>query len=130
VSTPDQPARRKVTAMSTTVTTHHSRVPLIASAAVAAVIAGAGLVSLAVNGDSSGQGGTLRTPTAQDYAQYQHFYAGAQPFDGLDGHVPPPAPPIEQVKPAQPGSVAYGGLDGHVPPAPPTTGGGRTQIGQ
>ena len=117
--------------MSTTVTTHHSRVPLIASAAVAAVIAGAGLVSVAVNsGDSTGQGGTLRTPTAQDYAQYQHYYAGAQPFDGLDGHLPPPPPPIEQVKPAQPGSFAYGGLDGHVPPTPPTTSGGRTQIGQ
>jgi hypothetical protein len=117
--------------MSTTVTTHHSRVPWIASAAVAAVIAGAGLVSLAVNaGDSSGQGANLRTPTAQDYAQYQHYYAGAQPYGGLDGHVPPPAPPIDQVKPAQPGSIAYGGLDGHVPPTPPTTGGGRVQLGQ
>ena len=117
--------------MSTTVTTHHSRVPWIASAAVAAVIAGAGLLSLAVNGTgSTDQGSALRTPTAQDYSQYQHYYPGAQPFDGLDGRVPPPPSPIEQVKPVDPGSIAMGGLDGHLPRTAPTTGGGRVQIGQ
>jgi hypothetical protein len=117
--------------MSTTVTTHHhSRVPLIASAAVAAVIAGAGLLSIAVNGDSTDHAQTLRTPTGQDYAQYQHYYTGAQPFDGLDGRVPPPPPPLEQVKPVDPGSIAMGGLDGHLPRTPLPTSGGRVQIGQ
>jgi hypothetical protein len=118
--------------MSTTVSTHHqhSRVPLIASAAVAAVIAGAGLLSLAVNSDSTDHAQTLRTPTAQDYSQYQHYYTGAQPFDGLDGRVPPPPPPIEQVKPVDPGTIAMGGLDGHLPRTPLPTGGGRVQIGQ
>jgi hypothetical protein len=117
--------------MSTTVSTHqHSRVPLITSAAVAAVIAGAGLFSLAVNGDSTDHAQTLRTPTAQDYAQYQHYYTGAQPFDGIDGRVPPPPTPIEQVKPVDPAAIAMGGLDGHLPRTPPTTGGGRVQIGR
>jgi hypothetical protein len=103
----------------TTVTTqqpHQHRVPWIASAAVAVVIAGAGLVGLAVHnaGDSTDQGPSLRTPTAQDYAQYQRYYPGAGPYDGVDGHVPPPPPP------AQAGSG-----DG----SPGTTSGGQTQIG-
>jgi hypothetical protein len=123
--------------MSTTVTTHHHRTPWIASAAVAAVIAGAGLVSLTLGnaGDSvsNDQAPSLRTPTLQDYAQY-NYYHGARPWGGLDGHVAP-APPAEAAGgqshvSAPPATI--GGLDGHVPPAPPpaTTSGGRTQIGQ
>jgi hypothetical protein len=71
--------------MSTTVTTHH-RTPLAAAAAVAAVIAGAGLFGVAVvNSDGSvspDQGPALRAPTPQDYSQYRHYYPGARPLGG------------------------------------------------
>jgi len=76
--------------MSTTVTTHH-RTPLVAAAAVAAVIAGAGLFGLAVaNSEGSvshDQGPALRTPTPQDYSQYQHYVPGVRPLGG-GSHVP------------------------------------------
>jgi len=105
--------------MSATVTTHHHhRAPWIASAAVAAVIAGAGFVSLAWGdsgpGSSQDQSPSLRTPTLQDYAQYNYFH-GPRPWGGLDGHVPP-APPVKA-----------GSGQGHVSPA--TTSGGQTQVG-
>jgi len=105
--------------MTTTVTTQQHRVPWIASAAVAAVIAGAGLVGLAWHnaGNSTDQGSSLRTPTAQDYAQYQRYYPGAGPYDGVDGHVPPPPPPAAQA----------GSGHGHVQ-SPATTSGGQTQL--
>jgi hypothetical protein len=109
--------------MTTTLTAqHHHRTPWIASAAVAAVIAGAGIVGFAWNASNDSAAGnqapTLRTPTAQDYGQYYYLH-GAQPFGGLDGHVPP-APPVmggSHVHPAPP------------PPEPPVTSGGRVQMG-
>lgn len=106
--------------MTTTVTTQQHRVPWIASAAVATVIAGAGLVGLAWHNaaDSTTQGPSLRTPTAQDYAQYQRYYPGAGPYDGLDGHVPPPPPPAQA-----------GGGHGQGVQSPATTSGGHTLIG-
>jgi hypothetical protein len=112
--------------MSTTVTTSHHRVPWLASAAVVAVLAGAGLVGVAWENSGSSashQAPVLRTPTAQDYTQYRHYYPGGDPYAGLDGHVPPAPPlaaaggPQAHVPPAP--APAEGGLDGHVPPAPP-----------
>jgi len=91
--------------MSTTVTTRHQRTPLIAAAAVAAVIAGAGLFGVTVANSHGSvahdQAPALRTPTAQDYAQYRHYYPGDRPVGGIRGQVP----------------------------AAPTTSGGRVQIG-
>ena len=108
--------------MTATITAHPHRAPWIASAAVATVIAGAGLVGLAWHnaGDSTDPSPTLRPPTAQDYAQYQRYYPGAGPYDGLDGHVPPPPPP--------PPLQAEGG-HGQGAHSPATTSGGQTQIG-
>jgi len=107
--------------MSTTVSQHHNRMPLIASAAVAAVIAGAGIVSLAWGGSSASvshdQTPVLRTPTLQDYSQY-NYYHGPRWWGGLDGHTPP-APPAK----------AAGGGQGQVS-SPGTTSGGQTQVGQ
>ena len=65
-----------------TVTTHDHRVPWIASAAVAAVIAGAGLVTLAAGGlgGSSDQTPAQHTPAQLDFLK-------APPFHGLPGYV-------------------------------------------
>src|SRR3954470_19379049 len=103
--------RRKVTTMPATISTQpRHRTPLAASLAVAGVIAAAGALGVAwqQSGDSTApsQAPTLRTPTAQDYSQY-NYYHGARPWGGLDGHVPPAPPP-----------QARGGLDGQARPAP------------
>jgi hypothetical protein len=110
--------------MSATVTTHHAshrvRAPWMAAAAVAAVIAGAGAVSLAIgtSGDStSDQAPVLRTPTLQDYAQYNFLHGPRESFGGLDGHTPP------TVKGGD--GQSQGGSS-----SPATTSGGQTQIGQ
>jgi hypothetical protein len=90
--------------MSATIATRpRHRVPLAASLAVAGVIAAAGALGVAWHqSDDSAptEAPTLRTPTAQDYSQY-NYHHGARPSGGLDGHVPPA----------------------------PTTSGGRVQIG-
>jgi hypothetical protein len=143
--------------MSATATTHHAshhvRAPWLAAAAVAAVIAGAGAVSLAIgsSGDStSDQTPVLRTPTLQDYAQYNYLHGPRESFGGLDGHTLP-APRVgagvgqaSSLEGTVGGGHQWGGLDGHTPPAlrsgvgqsqggsssPATTSGGQTQIGQ
>jgi hypothetical protein len=107
--------------MSATISTQpRQRMPLAASLAVAGVIAAAGALGFAwqQSSDSTAptQAPTLRTPTAQDYSQY-NYYHGARPWGGLDGHVPP-APPAQ----------GDGGVDGQTQPAP-TTSGGRVQTG-
>jgi hypothetical protein len=117
--------------MSTTVSTHNHRVPLIASAAVAAVIAGAGLVGLAWNSsDSASHNPELRTPTAQDYQQY-NYYHGAQPYAGLD-RFSMPTPDVQGVGPhGAPGALENGGLDRFTLPSPPATPyGGKVQQGE
>src|SRR4051795_348595 len=107
--------------MSATISTHsRQHMPLAASLAVGGVIVAVGALGFAwqQSSDSTApsQAPTLRTPTAQDYSQY-NYYHGARPWGGLDGHVPPAPPP--QVR---------GGLDGQARPAP-TASGGRVQIG-
>jgi hypothetical protein len=126
--------------MSATITTqqqqqqHHHRMPLIAGLSVAGVVVAAGVVGVAWHNASDTttqhQAPVLRTPTPQDYAQYQHYYAGSRAgapaagqgpiaMGGLDGHVAPQPP------------TSAGGLDGHVAPQPPATSyGGRVQLGQ
>lgn len=107
--------------MSATVTTHNLRAPWLAAAAVAAVIAGAGAVSLAVgnSGDStSDQTPVLRTPTLQDYAQYNFLHGPRASWGGVDGHTLPQA------------SFQGGAVSGEGASSPATTSGGQTQIGQ
>jgi hypothetical protein len=65
--------------MSATITTqHHHRVPLATALAVAGVITAAGALGVAweQSGDSTAptQAPTLRTPTAQDYSQYNYYH--------------------------------------------------------
>jgi hypothetical protein len=112
--------------MSTTASTHNHRVPLIASAAVVAVIAGAGVVGLAWNSNDSAshQGQVLTPPTAQDYSKYGHYYhgqnyySGENEWRGLDGHTPPLAPP------------AHAGNAQQAPGSPTAPHSGGTQVGQ
>ena len=70
--------------MSATITTqHHHRVPLATALAVAGVIAAAGALGVAweQSGDSTSptQAPTLRTPTAQDYQQYNYYHGPKAP---------------------------------------------------
>ncbi len=94
---PELPAGRKVTIMSTTISTHQSHhVPLFAVLAVGGVIAAAGVVGVVVHESSSGtadpppaatqpraadQNATLADRRAQENrgaGQYQHYYSGQQ----------------------------------------------------
>ena len=107
--------------MSATISSQpRQHMPLAASLAVAGVIAAGGALGVAwqQSGDSTAptEAPGLRTPTAQDYSQY-NYYHGARPWGGLDGHVPPAPPP-----------QGHRGLDGQVRSAP-TTSGGRVQTG-
>ena len=105
MSEPDLPAGRKVTTMSTTISTQQSHhVPLIASLAVAGVIAAAGIVGVAVHESTSGSSDTSPAVTqpgragenavvaernagqSQQYGKYQHYYSGQQL--GHDGFHP------------------------------------------
>jgi hypothetical protein len=97
VNEPELPAGRKVTIMSTTISTHQSHhVPLFATLAVGGVIAAAGLIGVAVHESSSGttdsppavtqpraadQNATVADRLAQQHrgtGQYQHYYSGQQ----------------------------------------------------
>jgi len=57
---------------------HSHRLPFAAAAGTAAVIVGLAIAGVAIsNGnDSAPQAPAQQGPTAQDYAQYQHYYAG------------------------------------------------------
>ena len=98
--------------MSATITTqHHHRMPLIASLSVAGVIAAAGAVGVVWHESSSS--------TSQNQAPAPPAPT-AQPFGGLDGHVPPAPPPV----------MGGSHVHGQVPPAPPIASGGRLQRGE
>jgi hypothetical protein len=68
----------------TAVTTEQRKLPFVAAGATAAIIIGVGLAGFAIaNTHDSVQVQTpvQHGPTAQDYAQYQHYYQGQKLAD-------------------------------------------------
>ena len=79
--------------MTTIATQHHRRIPRVAAFCLAAGIAGAGIVGVAWHAASDSTA-PEHAPVVQTGSQGS-VEQGHPGLGGVDGHVPPPRPPVE-----------------------------------